>query len=185
MRAGGTRRNGEVIVRTFYEELWNRWRVELVHELLSEGVRFRGSLGSAVVGRDAFRRYLETIREGFPDWHNRVDELIASDACVATRMTWTGTHLGRFGDVEPTGRRISYVGAAFFHVSGDGVIEDVGRGRYARILALAPLGLSIGWTRIRAPHMVSSPAPRLRRFHVENRNRGRSFVEGLTRRHGS
>ena len=38
-------------------------------------------------------------------------------------MTWSGTHLGRLLDVEPTGGRVEYVGAAIFRLA-DGKIED-------------------------------------------------------------
>lgn len=45
---------------------------------------------------------------GFPDWHNRIDELIVS-----------GELLG----VEPTGKRVEYVGAAIFRLT-EGKIAD-------------------------------------------------------------
>lgn len=38
-------------------------------------------------------------------------------------MTWSGTHLGTLGKVEPTGARIEYEGAAFFRLAG-GTIEE-------------------------------------------------------------
>lgn len=43
----------EAVIRRFYGELWNRWRLE--------------------------------------DWHNQVDETLAVDDRVVTRMTWSGT----------------------------------------------------------------------------------------------
>jgi predicted ester cyclase len=38
-------------------------------------------------------------------------------------MTWTGTHRGKLGQVEPTGARVEYAGAAFFRLA-DGLIEE-------------------------------------------------------------
>jgi hypothetical protein len=58
------------IVRRFYDEIWNNWRVEVADEIVSPVVRFRGSLGIAVSGRDAFKPYVEGFRTAFPDWHN-------------------------------------------------------------------------------------------------------------------
>jgi steroid delta-isomerase-like uncharacterized protein len=113
----------DVVVRRFYDELWNRWRLELVDELLAEDLRFRGSRGATLVGRDAFRRYAEETRAAFPDWHNRIDELLAVDDRVVTRMTWTGTHRGRLAGLDPTGARVEYVGAAFFRLRA-GVIAE-------------------------------------------------------------
>jgi predicted ester cyclase len=117
-----TQRN-EALVRRFYDELWNEWRLELVDELLAPHLRFRGSRGLELTGRDAFRGYVEATRAAFADWHNQVDEAIATGDRVVTRMTWTGTHTGRLDSVEPTGARVSYVGAGFFRIA-DGLIAD-------------------------------------------------------------
>jgi steroid delta-isomerase-like uncharacterized protein len=110
-------------VRRFYEELWNRWQLELADELLAEELRFRGSLGTECDGRDEFKRYVETVRAAFPDWHNRIDEILSAGDRVVTRMTWSGTHLGTLGEVEPSGARVEYAGAAFFRLAG-GRIEE-------------------------------------------------------------
>ncbi|HET7269898.1 MAG TPA: ester cyclase [Rubrobacter sp.] len=63
------------------------------------------------------------MRAAFPDWHNRIDELIVSGDKVVARMTWSGTHLGELLGVEPTGGRVEYVGAAIFRLA-EGKIED-------------------------------------------------------------
>lgn len=112
----------KAVVRRFYNELWNAWGLELVDELVAHRMRFRGSLGSVLEGRAEFRRYVESIRVAFPDWHNRIDELLGTGDRVVARLTWSGTHRGSLGDLEPTGARVEYVGAAFFHLSR-GVIE--------------------------------------------------------------
>jgi hypothetical protein len=39
-------------------------------EILVENIRLRdGTLGSTLEGREAFKGYVETIREAFPGWH--------------------------------------------------------------------------------------------------------------------
>lgn len=113
----------EATVRRFYDELWNRWRLEVADEIVSTALRFRGSLGTVCEGRDAFKRYVEGVRAAFPDWHNRIDDLLASGDRVVTRMTWTGTHRGALAGIEPTGARVEYGGAAFFRFE-DGLIEE-------------------------------------------------------------
>lgn len=113
----------EAVVRRFYDELWNRWRLEVADEIVSEAVEFRGSLGRRAGGRDAFKAYVETVQRAFPDWQNRIDEMVAAGDRVATRMTWTGTHQGMLDDIEPTGLRVQYCGAAFFRLKSR-VIEE-------------------------------------------------------------
>ena len=113
----------ETIVRRFYDELWNRWSLDVADEIVSEEVRFRGSRGIEVTGRQEFKRYVDTTRSAFPDWHNRIDELLAVADRVATRMTWSGTHTGELAGIAPTGARFEYPGAAFFRLA-DGVIAE-------------------------------------------------------------
>ena len=69
------------IIRRYYDELWNKWRLDLVEELIAEG-----------------------------------DKVVA-------RLTYRGTHEGRLFGFEPTGREVSYAGAAIFRLK-DGKIVD-------------------------------------------------------------
>lgn len=109
----------EALVRRFYEELWNEWRLDIADEILAEDVRFRGSLGSHERGRAAFTAYVERVRGAFPDWHNQVDDLFTAGDRVVARLTWTGTHRGPFAGLAPTGSRVSYVGAGLFTITRD------------------------------------------------------------------
>ncbi len=118
-----TQKANKAVVRRFYDELWNEWRLGVADEILSEEIRFRGSLGSTSVGREGFKRYVEGVRAAFPDWHNQVDEILAVEDRVVTRMTWRGTHRGNLGDVEPTGAQVEYRGAAFFRLSNRAIEE--------------------------------------------------------------
>lgn len=113
----------EAVVQRFYQELWNEWRLDVATEIVASDLRFRGSLGSSLVGREDFLAYMEGVRGAFPDWHNRIDEIIASDDRVVTRMTWSGTHRGPLGEIEPTDAHVEYCGAAFFRLAG-GMIEE-------------------------------------------------------------
>jgi steroid delta-isomerase-like uncharacterized protein len=110
---------GELLVRRFYDELWNEWRLDVADEILAEDIEFRGSLGSVEHGRDAFKRYVEGVRAAFPDWHNQVDELFTAGDRVVARLTWTGTHRGPLGNVAATGNQVSYVGVGLFTVSDE------------------------------------------------------------------
>jgi len=102
-------------VRAFYERLWNSWDLDAIPELLSEDLRFRGSLGHEKRGHDGFAGYVEMIRAAFPDFHNRVEDLWEEDDTVVARLTWSGTHEGEIFGLPPTGRRIEYVGVGVFH----------------------------------------------------------------------
>lgn len=115
--------HNKAVVRRFYEELCNQWRLDLADEIVSKTFRFRASLGSTVIGREPFKRYMEGVRSVFPDLHHQLDEILAADDRVAIRLTYSATHMGRLGDVEPTGAHVEFVGAGFFRFSAS-IIEE-------------------------------------------------------------
>jgi len=111
------------LVRRYYDEMWNRWDLSLADELLGEGLTFRGSLGVAVRGRDGFRDYVRAVRRAFPDFHNRIEELVAEGDKVVARLTYTGTHHGELFGIGPTGKRVTYAGVALLRIEADRIAE--------------------------------------------------------------
>ena len=99
--------DNKLLVRRYYDEMWNRWDFALADDLVAEGVAFRGSLGQSVQGRDGFKEYMRAVRRAFPDFHNHVEELVAEGDRVVARLAYTGTHAGALFDIAPTGRRVS------------------------------------------------------------------------------
>ncbi|MDF2146961.1 ester cyclase [Knoellia sp. p5-6-4] len=105
------------LVQRFYTDLWNRWDDGLVGDLLSPDFLFRGSLGQEVHGRDGWRRYRDLIRQGSSDFHNEIIDLVVAEDRAAARLEYSGTHTGPLLGFNPTGRRFTYSGAAFFRAS--------------------------------------------------------------------
>lgn len=114
---------GRNLVRRYYSALWNAWNVSLAEELLAPDFRFQGSVGAQTRGREAFVGYLRMIQGVFPDFHNRIDDLITEDTKVVARLTYTGTHRGRIFGIDGTGTKVSYAGVAIFTVGGDQLLS--------------------------------------------------------------
>jgi predicted ester cyclase len=104
----------ERLVRRFYEELWNRWDDSAVDDVLSPSFEFRGSLGDATVGRDAWRGYRDKLHRAVPDLHNEIVELVSSRGRAAARLVFSGHHHGVLLGHQGHGGPIRYEGAAFF-----------------------------------------------------------------------
>ena len=113
----------KALIRRYYEDLWNRWIVDLATELIAPEVSFRGSLGVSVCGREGFLHYMAMVRDAFPDFHNTVEQLIAEGDTVVARLTYRGTHRGDLFGISPTGREVSYSGTAIFRIA-DGRITE-------------------------------------------------------------
>ena len=110
-------------VQRFYEELWNKWDYGIIGEILTPDVGFHGSLGVQNNGHQGFIDYAEMVRRAFPDFTNSVEELIAEGDKVAACLTHRGTQLGEIFNIEPTDRKIRYIGTAIF-VFRDGLISN-------------------------------------------------------------
>lgn len=52
------------------------------------------------------KRTIEALHKSFPDFSMSIDALVSSGDTVWGRMTATGTQLGQFGPMPPTGKRI-------------------------------------------------------------------------------
>jgi steroid delta-isomerase-like uncharacterized protein len=104
----------EDLIERFYTELWNQWDDTVVEQVLADDFVFRGSLGTQTYGPDGWRSYRDTIRQGAPDFHNEVLELVVAEQRAAARLSYTGHHTGTLAGIPATGRRFEYAGAAFF-----------------------------------------------------------------------
>jgi steroid delta-isomerase-like uncharacterized protein len=111
------------LVRRYYEEMWNRWDLSLADELIGEGLSFRGSLGVAVQGREGFKDYMGAVRRAFPDFQNRIEELVAEGDKVVARLTYTGTRHGALFGIGATGKRVTYAGVAVFRIEAGRITE--------------------------------------------------------------
>lgn len=125
-----THNETRLLVRRFYEVLWNAWDDDAVQDVLADTFGFRGSLGAETFGRAGWREYRDMVRTGSPDFHNEVVELVCENGLAAARLTCTGHHLGHLLGVPPTGRSFRYSAAAFFecvdgHIVNGWVLGDV------------------------------------------------------------
>lgn len=111
------------LIRRFFDELWNSWNFAKADELLAPDITFQGTLGSQIKGRDAFRAYMRKVQAAFPDFHNTILEMMAENDRVVARTFYRGTHRGEIFGVAPTGKAISYAGAAFFRIADGQMIE--------------------------------------------------------------
>ena len=107
------------LVETFYNVMWNTWSEETAREILTADIDFRGSIGLHVTGHDGFLEYMQTIRDAFPDFHNQIEEIIATDDRAVARLIYSGTHQGELLGRPATGRRVEYAGVSIFTMAGE------------------------------------------------------------------
>jgi len=75
-------------------------------------------------GPSGQKKIADDFRAAFPDLMVKVDLIIGEGKFVVGRWTATGTHLRSWGDIEPTGGRISFSAANIFRFE-DGRVAEI------------------------------------------------------------
>ncbi len=112
-----------ILVRRFYDEVWNRADEAVAREILHRDFRFRASLGPERRGPDGFIDYLRSIHRALGGFTCTIVDLVATEDRAAARMIFKGIHRARFFGIEATGRAISWAGGAFFKTDGNQIVE--------------------------------------------------------------
>jgi steroid delta-isomerase-like uncharacterized protein len=112
----------EAIVRRFFEELWNEGDLGVADELIAaDHVHDVG--GEELRGPDGVKGAVTWLRTAFPDLRFEIDSLISDGDQAAVRWTASGTHLGPFAGVPPTGRRVEWTGSDWFRLHRGRIID--------------------------------------------------------------
>lgn len=113
------------LIETWYHRMWNRWDKSAFEEILTPDISFRGSLGQVKQGYGGISEYMDFVRAAFPDFTNRIEEVISEEDKAFVRLSYTGTHEGEIFGIAPTQKRITYSGAAVFSFAGERMIREV------------------------------------------------------------
>jgi steroid delta-isomerase-like uncharacterized protein len=91
--------------RRTFEEVFNQGNLALVDELVApDFLNHEVPPGMNNRGPDSTRQVVRMLRTAFPDLHFTIEDLVAEGDTVAGRVTMSGTHLGPFQGIPPTGR---------------------------------------------------------------------------------
>ena len=102
------------LVQVFYDKFWNEIDLGMADEILHPDVTFRGSVGVGARGRREVCDYVLMVTTALSGYRCDVESLIADGDSAAAKVRFSGTHTGDFLGHPPTGRRVEWIGAAFF-----------------------------------------------------------------------
>jgi steroid delta-isomerase-like uncharacterized protein len=102
--------DNKAVVLRYWENCWNRQNPDAILDTHHETFAQNGM----PVGTEAFRRDLAGFFRAFPDVRVTIEEVMASDDRVLTRVVYQGTQTGPYEGLPPTGRRIRVGGLELF-----------------------------------------------------------------------
>ena len=102
-----TDEHNKQLVRTYFNEAWNKGNVSVLDTLLSKDyINHTPSVPNPPQGPEGLKPIIKAIRTAFPDLHYEIKDLIATPDRVVARVVMTGTHTGTLFGMPATGKRI-------------------------------------------------------------------------------
>lgn len=116
----------KTLVRRYYEEIVNTGDVSRLAEFIDPGYAEVHGNQPRQVGIEGARQHVLGVRETYPDLHLTIEQQIAEDDWVATRVTMRGTHSGVWLGMKPTGKTIQVSAVNLDRIRNGRIVEHGG-----------------------------------------------------------
>jgi predicted ester cyclase len=115
--------NTSQIATWVVEDVSNKGDFRLARELLKPSVvlHYRGQ--AFPLTPKSATQAVQTWRNAFPDFHFKLGDMIVQGNQVVMRIPFTGTHMGKFRSLEPTGKKIDVTEIRILRIEDGKVAE--------------------------------------------------------------
>lgn len=114
------------LVECFYDEVWARGNVGFAAQVFADAyIRHDLRATQAEPGPFGQAQIAQAFRRAFPDLRWRIDLLMGEGDLVAARWTASGTHMGPWASIAPTGRRAEFSGVNIFRFGSAGKVVEI------------------------------------------------------------
>jgi len=104
-------------------EFRNTGSVPLADEIYAEDFVNHDPGVPDVVDLESYKEFIAEVREGMPDFHATIEDMIAEGDEVASRWTAHGTHEAKMAGIPPTGREATWTGMTIYRFDGGKIVE--------------------------------------------------------------
>ena len=116
----------KALVRRWFDEVWNKGRVDAISEMLADDGIVHGLSEDAsqpLRGPSGFLPFHAQFREAFPNIEVSVEDQIAEGEMVATRCSVRGKHAGDSLGFAATGSPVEFTGVAITRIKDGKIVE--------------------------------------------------------------
>lgn len=99
---------------------------QTIDELFEPDALIRTPLPIETTGAQAVKEVFARLHQVFPDVHVTIEDLVAEEDKVVSRNSVSGTHLGEYMGLSPTGKPVTYNEIFIFRFAGGRVAETWG-----------------------------------------------------------
>jgi steroid delta-isomerase-like uncharacterized protein len=114
------------IVRRWFEEVWNKGRVDAIDEMFDEnGIAHGLSADPAnpIKGPTDFKPFHTVFRDAFPNMMIVIEDMVAEGDKVAARCSVRGKHEGLFMGREATQSPVEFSGMTIVRIENGKIVE--------------------------------------------------------------
>lgn len=111
------------IVRRWTVDALDEHNLDVLDEIVFEGLIHHAGLFVDEIGRDALRADLQAILDGFPDIGFTADVIVTEGDHAAVRWTGSGTHEAEFLGIAPTGNAVVFTGINVYRLACGQIVE--------------------------------------------------------------
>src|SRR5215216_5148822 len=113
----------EALVRRYFEEAWVKGNLAAVEDFMVPNYIEHQVPDVHLASRDSLKQLLATYYKAFPDMKSVLNDIFGKGDRVAFRWSVSGTHLGDWFGVSPTGDHVATTGITIFRIDGGKVVE--------------------------------------------------------------
>ena len=118
------------LVRRYYEQVLNTGSVEEITGFISPDYVEVHDNKRYSIGLDGAREHVLGVRRTYPDLHLTIEQQIAEDEWVVTRVTMRGTHQGEWQGLKPTGKPVEVTAVNIDRVVDGRIVEHGGAANF-------------------------------------------------------
>ena len=113
----------EALIRRYFEEVWAKGDIAAVDEFMAADYVEHTVPPGSRPGRDSLKQYVAMYHNAFPDMTGTLHDILAQGDRVAYRWSASGTHLGEWTGVPPTGLHMTMRGITIHRLAGGRCVE--------------------------------------------------------------
>jgi steroid delta-isomerase-like uncharacterized protein len=114
----------KLLVREFLGEAWGKGNMAAVDEFMAADYVEHPHPSNLPAGTEGLKQLIAAYRTAFPDLKVTLDDIFAEGEMVAFRWSVSGTHLGDWLGIPPTGNHVTATGITLFRIASGNVIES-------------------------------------------------------------
>ena len=119
-------KNVKQLVKEFYEVIFSQGLTERVGDYITTDATMRVGETVHPMGVDGMKAHIQAVRATYPDFAMQVTRQYCDGDYVISEVIATGTHLGEFMGIVPTGKVLEFTGVDIDKVVGGKICEHSG-----------------------------------------------------------